>query len=181
MFLKPIIQHFIMTMAWLFLFLIHLFDAFDHESTASINIHTFRFTENWGRQIYRQLTSWNTFAFHLPKINKPIWVEEKKLVTHEHKVPDWKQIWVSFIDNCTNDERIRAHAFWTFQVPDWVKMGIPGEKFLGKDKEGWEYTSHDLWRKKMIWKPEWKKIWRIEKKEEWVNILTVTNTNANFK
>lgn len=50
-------------------------------------------------------------------------------------------------------------------------MGIPGEKFLGKDKDGWEYTSHDLWRKKMIWKPEYKKIWRIEKKQEWVNIL----------
>lgn len=48
-------------------------------------------------------------------------------------------------------------------------MGIPGEKFLGKDKEGWEYTSHDLWRKKMIWKPEYKKVWKIEKKQEWVS------------
>lgn len=47
-------------------------------------------------------------------------------------------------------------------------MGIPGEKFLGKDHEGWEYTSHDLWRKKMIWKPEWKKVWRTEKVQEWV-------------
>lgn len=55
-----------------------------------------------------------------------------------------------------------------FKVPDWVKMGIPGEKFLGKDKEGWEYTSHDLWRKKMIWKPEYKKVWKTEKKQEWV-------------
>lgn len=49
-------------------------------------------------------------------------------------------------------------------------MGIPGEKFLGKDKDGWEYTSHDLWRKKMIWKPEYKKIWKIEKKQEWVSM-----------
>lgn len=52
-------------------------------------------------------------------------------------------------------------------------MGIPGEKFLGKDHEGWEYTSHDLWRKKMIWKPEWKKVWRTEKKQEWVRISTL--------
>lgn len=55
-------------------------------------------------------------------------------------------------------------------MPDWVKMGIPGEKFLGKDKDGWEYTSHDLWRKKMIWKPEYKKVWKIEKKQEWVRV-----------
>jgi hypothetical protein len=54
---------------------------------------------------------------------------------------DWKQIW----------------------VPDFVKEGIPGERYLGKDAEGYEYTSHDLWRKKMIWKPIWKKVWRTEK------------------
>lgn len=59
--------------------------------------------------------------------------------------------------------------FYCFQVPDWVKMGIPGEKFLGKDKDGWEYTSHDLWRKKMIWKKDYKKVWRVEKKQEWVS------------
>lgn len=46
-----------------------------------------------------------------------------------------------------------------------MKEGIPGEKHLGKDHDGWEYTSHDLWRKKMIWKPYWKKIWRTEKKQ----------------
>lgn len=40
-----------------------------------------------------------------------------------------------------------------------VKVGIPGEKFLGKDHEGWEYTSHDLWKKKLVWKSAWKKIW----------------------
>lgn len=28
-----------------------------------------------------------------------------------------------------------------------LKVGIPGEKYLGKDHEGWEYTSHDLWKK----------------------------------
>lgn len=33
-----------------------------------------------------------------------------------------------------------------------IKKGIPGEKFLGKDHEGWEYTSHDLWKKKLVWK-----------------------------
>jgi len=42
-----------------------------------------------------------------------------------------------------------------------VKVGIPGEKFLGKDHEGWEYTSHDLWKKKLVWKSAWKKIWVI--------------------
>lgn len=30
------------------------------------------------------------------QINKPIWVEEKRLVTREEKVADWKQTWVSF-------------------------------------------------------------------------------------
>ena len=75
-------------------------------------------------------------------------------------MPGWKQIW----------------------VPELVKVGIPGEKFLGKDHEGWEYTryiieiilkslgnnktilfclssSHDLWKKKVVWKSHWKKIW----------------------
>lgn len=60
-------------------------------------------------------------------------------------------------------------------------MGIPGEKFLGKDKEGWEYTSHDLWRKKMIWKPEYKKIWRVEKKQEWVNITPKCSSHSSKK
>lgn len=46
-------------------------------------------------------------------------------------------------------------------------MGIPGEKYLGKDHEGWEYTSHDLWKKKLVWKSQWKKIWRTEKKQIW--------------
>lgn len=36
------------------------------------------------------------------------------------EVPAWKQIW----------------------VPELVKVGIPGEKFLGKDHEGWEYTRY---------------------------------------
>lgn len=44
-----------------------------------------------------------------------------------------------------------------------VKVGIPGEKYLGKDHEGWEYTSHDLWKKKLIWKSAWKKIWVSQK------------------
>lgn len=57
-------------------------------------------------------------------------------------------------------------------------MGIPGEKFLGKDKEGWEYTSHDLWRKKMIWKPEYKKVWRVEKKQEWVRRILALDFDA---
>lgn len=59
-------------------------------------------------------------------------------------------------------------------------MGIPGEKFLGKDKEGWEYTSHDLWRKKMIWKPEYKKVWRVEKKQEWVRRILALNLMQFF-
>lgn len=79
-------------------------------------------------------------------ISNSSWVEVKVPVWKEHQVADWKQIW----------------------VPDWVKMGIPGKKYLGKDAEGWEYVTHDLWRKKMIWKPHWKKVWRTEKKQEWV-------------
>uniref|UniRef100_A0A1B0CWH8 Uncharacterized protein n=1 Tax=Lutzomyia longipalpis TaxID=7200 RepID=A0A1B0CWH8_LUTLO len=59
------------------------------------------------------------------KITKPIWKEIQVPVWKEIQVPDWKQIW----------------------VPEWVKVGIPGEKYLGKDHHGWEYTSHDLWKK----------------------------------
>lgn len=44
------------------------------------------------------------------------------------QVEDWKQIW----------------------VPETVKEGIPGEKYLGKDEHGHEYTAHDVWRKKMV-------------------------------
>lgn len=61
-------------------------------------------------------------------------------------------------------------------MPAWVKEAVPGEKYLGKDQQGNEYTAHDVWRKKMIWKPQWKKVWKTkqveahktEKKEEWV-------------
>lgn len=49
-----------------------------------------------------------------------------------------------------------------------VKKGVPGEKYLGKDHEGWEYTSHDLWKKKLVWKSAWKKIWVPSKKTVWV-------------
>lgn len=49
-----------------------------------------------------------------------------------------------------------------------VKQGIPGEKYLGKDQEGWEYTSHDLWKKKLVWKEAWKKIWVPSTKQIWV-------------
>ena len=50
-------------------------------------------------------------------------------------------------------------------MPEWVKEGIPGEKFLGKDHEGAEYTAHDVWKKKMIWKPQWKKQWKTVEKQ----------------
>lgn len=96
-----------------------------------------------------------------------------------HQVEDWKQIW----------------------VPAVVKEGIPGEKYLGKDEHGNEYTAHDVWRKKMIWKPKWQKVWKtkqveahktekvqewkvekvqewkIEKKQDWVSL---TESNCNF-
>lgn len=39
---------------------------------------------------------------------------------------------------------------------------------MGKDHEGWEYTSHDLWKKKVVWKSHWKKIWKPAKKQIWV-------------
>lgn len=44
-------------------------------------------------------------------------------------------------------------------------MGIPGEKFLGKDHDGWEYTSHDLWKKKLVWESYFKKYWKTEQKQ----------------
>lgn len=42
---------------------------------------------------------------------------------------------------------------------------------MGKDPHGWEYTSHDLWKKKLVWKSHWKKIWRTEKKQIWGKLL----------
>lgn len=74
-------------------------------------------------------------------------------MNENHQVEDWKQIW----------------------VPAVVKEGIPGEKYLGKDEHGNEYTAHDVWRKKMIWKPKWQKVWKTkqveahktEKVQEW--------------
>lgn len=53
-------------------------------------------------------------------------------------------------------------------MPEWIKVGVPGEKYLGKDHDGWEYTSHDLWKKKLVWKSHWKKIWKPGKKQIWV-------------
>jgi hypothetical protein len=53
-------------------------------------------------------------------------------------------------------------------VPEIVKQYVPGEKHHGKDHDGWEYTSHGLWRKKVVWKPVWKKIWKPAKKQIWI-------------
>lgn len=53
-------------------------------------------------------------------------------------------------------------------MPEWVKVGIPGEKYLGKDHDGWEYTSHDLWKKKLIWKPVWRKYFKPAKKQVFI-------------
>lgn len=50
-------------------------------------------------------------------------------------------------------------------MPAVVKEGIPGEKYLGKDEHGNEYTAHDVWRKKMIWKPKWQKVWKTKSVE----------------
>lgn len=56
-----------------------------------------------------------------------------------------------------------------YWVPQWIKKGVPGEKYLGKDHDGWEYTSHDLWKKKLIWKSYWKKHFVTHHKTIWVN------------
>lgn len=63
------------------------------------------------------------------------------------KAPAWKQIW----------------------KPVWVKVGVPGHKYLGKDNDGWEYVSHDLWKKKLVWKPQWQKVWVPSHKTIWVS------------
>jgi hypothetical protein len=64
-------------------------------------------------------------------------------VIFARQVEDWKQIW----------------------VPAVVKEAVPGEKYLGKDDHGNEYTAHDVWKKKMIWKPQWKKVWKTKQVE----------------
>ncbi|CAB0003467.1 unnamed protein product [Nesidiocoris tenuis] len=104
------------------------------------------------------------------KVWKPIWVPIKVPAWKEIQVPEWKKIWKPIW------VEIKVPAWKEIQVPDWkkvwkaelIKVGIPGEKHLGKDEHGWEYTSHDLWKKKVVWKPLWKKIWRTEKQQIWV-------------
>lgn len=96
------------------------------------------------------------------------------VATHQHVLRDddlvitLKDKWSNFINDQVEDWK----QIW---VPAVVKEGIPGEKYLGKDEHGHEYTAHDVWRKKMIWKPQWKKVWKTkqveafktEKVEEW--------------
>ena len=53
-------------------------------------------------------------------------------------------------------------------VPQLVKAWVPGCKHHGTDHDGWEYTSHGLWKKKLVWKPVWTKIWKPAKKQIWV-------------
>ncbi|CAB0032549.1 unnamed protein product [Trichogramma brassicae] len=104
------------------------------------------------------------------KVNKPIWVPIKVPAWKEIQVPDWKKvykpIWVPI--KVPAWKEIQVPAWKKIWVPEWVKVGIPGEKHLGTDAHGWEYTSHDLWKKKLIWKPLWKKIWKTAKKQIWV-------------
>lgn len=95
------------------------------------------------------------------KIWKPIWVPVKKEAWKEIKVPDWKKIWKpKWIEiKVPAWKEIQVPAWKQYWTPKWIKKGVPGEKYLGKDPEGWEYTSHDLWKKKLVWQSAWKKIW----------------------
>jgi hypothetical protein len=88
-------------------------------------------------------------------------VPVKKEAWKEVQVPAWKKIWKPkwVITQVAVEKDIQVPAWKQYWVPQWVKKGIPGEKYLGKDHEGWEYTSHDLWKKKLVWKSAWKKIW----------------------
>ncbi|XP_046390065.1 uncharacterized protein LOC124158792 [Ischnura elegans] len=80
------------------------------------------------------------------KIWKPIWKEVWK--------PIWKEVW-----------KVEYKQLWK---PVLVKVWVPGEKSHGVDHAGWEYTSHGLWKKKLIWKPYWKKVWKPASKLVWV-------------
>jgi len=59
-------------------------------------------------------------------------------------------------------------AFLQMYKPVLVKQFVPGDKSHGTDYEGWEYTSHGLWKKKLIWKPFWKKYWKPGNKQVWI-------------
>ncbi|ALC45242.1 maker787, partial [Drosophila busckii] len=93
--------------------------------------------------------------------------------------PAKKQIWVPSYKKIYKPHWVKVQGWKEIQVPEWkqywtpevIKVGIPGEKFLGKDPEGWEYTSHDLWKKKVVWKSHWKKVWKPAKKEIWTDKL----------
>lgn len=97
------------------------------------------------------------------RLQVPIWRDIK--VADHKKVykPVWKVIQVRV------PKTIQVPVWNKKFIPEWVKEGVPGEKYLGKDEHGWEYTSHDLWRKKLIWKPIWVKSYKTEHKEEWVD------------
>ena len=56
--------------------------------------------------------------------------------------------------------------------PVLVKVYVPGDKSHGTDYEGWEYTSHGLWKKKLVWKPFWKKYWKPGSKQVWITGTT---------
>ncbi|XP_061398117.1 uncharacterized protein LOC133333819 [Musca vetustissima] len=104
------------------------------------------------------------------KIWKPVWVPTKVPAWKDIQVPAWKQIWVPVWKEIQVPawKEIQVPEWKQYWTPEWIKVGIPGEKYLGKDHEGWEYTSHDLWKKKLIWKSHWKKIWKPAKKQIWV-------------
>ena len=103
-----------------------------------MKIHLTFLIEN---KIYLQVPAWK-------KIWKPKWIETKVAVE--------KDVSLRFLKDCRDfiltesTLQIQVPAWKQYWIPQWVKKGIPGEKFLGKDHEGWEYTSHDLWKKKLV-------------------------------
>lgn len=90
------------------------------------------------------------FRVGFVKINKPIWVEEKKLVTREHKVADWKQIWVSISYGTTWNSssdlmlligRWNVYRWWFclkrlsfYRFLTGLKWAFPAKNFWAKTK-----------------------------------------------
>ncbi|RZC40763.1 TPX2 and/or Mitofilin domain containing protein [Asbolus verrucosus] len=104
------------------------------------------------------------------KIWKPVWKPIKVPAWKEIQVPDWKKIWKPVWKEIQVPawKEIQVPAWKKLWQPVWVKEGIHGEHYLGKDHHGNEYTAHDIWKKKLIWKPIWKKYWKPAKKQIWV-------------
>ncbi|XP_059488229.1 uncharacterized protein LOC132204030 [Neocloeon triangulifer] len=131
----------------------HVSHGYDHEEHSPVP-HNHKSDGTWKKKLIWK-PRWKKVWKHAKKqIWNPHWKKTYKPIWKTTWKPDWKQIWLP--------------AWKQIYKPVWVKQYVPGDKSHGTDYEGWEYTSHGLWRKKLIWKPYWKKYWKPGQKQIWI-------------